>query len=873
MSRTIRRSVGTRLVVLALVPTLGFLTVGGITVVAAQGDAETSAELDEHIATITDLMELAFAVGDEEFPLLAQQQVTTFGITVEQASSLLGFDLRERGESAQGRSDGLIAGLDDHVDRTSTVELLERARATAGDPTMSSTDVRRAFEAADAGIQEALATEIVHLDDLLGRSSPSQDLLAAIDELMWLNRVVAQTNRQLPLLFDVVLSIFTEEMSGRPLADLTAVTGWYDEEATVLDATLEGVAGERWRAMRADPAVVQLENTIARVTRAGAEAIDVSDTAALAGLATVGFGREEQHIAVFQASARRASELAAADRADSRRDATVRALLLVVTLGATVVLVVIVARSISRPLRRLASAATALTQGDLDSAAETGDGGPSEVEVVRSAFDDLVANVTVFDAQADALAHNRLDDPALALPVAGRLGASLQLSVAHLSQTMAERERLHAELVHQATHDSLTGLANRAAAQFGLDGAVGRARRSGDAVAVLFIDLDDFKRMNDTFGHAAGDDVLIEVARRLRSVVRSDSLVARLGGDEFLVVVEGESVAHLLELGERLIIEVNRPIDVAGSPVRVGASVGVAVLDHLGESAADLLRSADIAAYRAKSSGRGRVELFDDRLRHEIDRIAHLETDVADALASGALRYALQPVWRMDTRRLAGFEALVRWTRADGSEVLPDDFIPVAESSDLVIAIDNFVMNAAAREVAGWGSDVSLSVNISGRHLLDRRVVDDVRAVLDESGLDPSHLIIEITETVLVSDTALAIRHLDAVRALGVRVAIDDFGSGYASLAHLRRLPIDVLKIDQLFVAELLTTGDSRLLRVVIEAAHGLGLSVVAEGVEMDEQLAVLEELGCEEVQGYLLGRPIPPAEAAALVRASTSSR
>lgn len=864
---------GTRLVVLALVPTLGFLAVGGITVVAAQDAAETSAELDEHIATITDLMELAFAVGDEEFPLLALQQVTTFGITVEEASELLGFDLRERGEAAQARSDGLIAGLDEHVDRTPTVELLAAARATAGDPTMSSTDVRRAFEAADAGIQEALATEIVHLDDLLGRSSPSQDLLAAIDELMWLNRVVAQTNRQLPLLFDVVLSIFTEEMSGRPLADLTAVTGWYDEEASILDAVLEGDAGRLWRAMRADPAVVEFENTIESVTQVGAEVIDDADPADLAGLATVGFAREEQHIDVFQASARHASELAAATRADLRRDAILRAVLLLVTLGVTVTLVVLVARSISRPLRRLASAATALTRGDLDAAADTGDGGPSEVEVVRAAFDDLVVNVTVFDAQADALAHNRFDDPALELPVAGRLGASLQLSVAHLSQTMAEGERLHTELVHQATHDSLTGLANRAAAQFALDSAVGRARRSGDAVAVLFIDLDDFKKMNDTFGHAAGDHVLIEVAQRLRSVVRSDSVLARLGGDEFLVVVEGESVNDLVGLGERLIAEVNRPIDLAGTAVHVGASVGIAVLDDLGDSSADLLRSADIAAYRAKAAGRGRVELFDERLRHEIDRIAQLETDVAGALASGALRYVLQPVWTTDTRQLVGFEALVRWTRSDGADVLPEVFIPVAETSDLVIAIDNSVMRAAARDVAGWGSDVSLSVNISGRHLLDRRVVDDVRAVLDESGLDPSHLIVEITETVLVSDTERAASHLDALRSLGVRVAIDDFGSGYASFAHLRRLPIDVLKIDRLFVAELENTGDPSLLRVVIEAAHGLGLSVVAEGVETVGQLAALDELGCDEVQGFLLGRPVPPADAAALVRASTASR
>ena len=872
MSRRITKSVGSRLVVLALVPTIGLLAVGGHAVIASQERAESAERLHTHISTITDLMELSFAVGDEEFPLLARQQVGAFGLTVQQANDLLGIDLDERARVSRARSDRLIDGLDDHVDITETIDELGRARALAADPTSSSTDIRRAFEETDSGVQQALAIEVAHVGILLGGTAPSPQILAAVDELLSLNRVVAQMNRQVPLLFDVVLSIFTEETSTRPLADLAAVTGWYDEEARVLDMTLDGVAGERWRALRADDEIRRLERTIARVTSDGAGAIDVDDPADLARIATVGFDREAQHIGVFQASAQEVSGLTAAARETSRRDATVRAIALVITLGVTVALVVVVARSISRPLRRLATAATALNRGDLEAAADTGTGGPVEVEVVRAAFDDLVVNVTTFDAQADALAHNRIDDPALALPVAGRLGASLQLSVTHLSQTMAERERLHAELVRQATHDSLTGLANRAAAQFALDTSVGRARRSGESVAVLFIDLDDFKRINDTFGHAAGDQVLIEVAHRLRVGVRSDSLVARLGGDEFLVVVEGETAEHLVELADRLVIEVHRPIDIEGTSVRVGASVGIAVLDDLGESAEDLLRSADMAAYRAKAAGRGRVELFDDRLRHEIDRRAHLETDIADALASGEMHYALQPVWQIDPRRLTGFEALARWTRADGTEVPPHEFIPVAESSDLVIAVDNLVMSAATRDVASWDTDVTLSVNISGRHLLDRRVVDHVRHALEESGLDPSRLVVEITETVLVSDTELATAHLAALRDLGVRVAIDDFGTGFASFAHLRNLPIDVLKIDRLFVSEMLASGDTRLVRVVIEAAHGLSLEVVAEGVESPEQLAMLGSLECEQVQGFLLGGPVAPSDAAALARAVTST-
>jgi EAL domain-containing protein (putative c-di-GMP-specific phosphodiesterase class I) len=363
--------------------------------------------------------------------------------------------------------------------------------------------------------------------------------------------------------------------------------------------------------------------------------------------------------------------------------------------------------------------------------------------------------------------------------------------------------------------------------------------------------------------------VLVEVGRRLSLAADGYADVARLGDDEFIVVVEDETLAELIGLGDRIVAAFVMPVAVAGRIVSLSASVGIAYAADASTTRAELMGGAAIAARRARVVGGSRVEVFNDDLRGALARSAELERLLAAGLAAGEVTFELQPVWDLSEHRVSGFEALARWTLADGSKVSPAEFIAAAELSDLVIDLDNFVMNNAARTVATWnsthGTSFSLAVNISGRHLLSRRIVDDVREVLRQTEIKPAHLVIEITETVLLGDLDVATTHLRELRQLGVRIAIDDFGSGYTSLVHLRTLPADVLKIDRAFIAELDTAEGQSLMKLMIEAAHTLELGVVAEGVETASQLQQLELLRCDEVQGFHLGRPMSVTDAETL--------
>ncbi|MBM7806170.1 diguanylate cyclase (GGDEF)-like protein [Geodermatophilus bullaregiensis] len=388
---------------------------------------------------------------------------------------------------------------------------------------------------------------------------------------------------------------------------------------------------------------------------------------------------------------------------------------------------------------------------------------------------------------------------------------------------------------------------------------------------LLFVDLDGFKAVNDGRGHAAGDTVLREVARRMRATVRAGDVVCRLGGDEFVVLVEPvEAERHLMDLAERLVADISEPVDVGGL-VQVGASIGVAVSRNGGADADALVAEAGTAAERAKRHGRGRAEIFDDVLRRQLAARAATEAAIAAALTDGGMRLVYQPVLDVAEQRLRGFEALVRWVRPDGVVVPPDEFVPVAESSDLVCDLDRWVLHEATRQLAAWRAgtpaapgvpEPTVAVNVSGRHLTDRRVVTDVLAT---SGLPPRLLVVEVTETVLVDDP-VAMTHLAELRAMGVAIAIDDFGTGYTSIGQLRHVPVDTLKIDRSFVASP-DPGQQELVGLVISAAHTFGLDVVAEGVEEPAQLERLRAQGCDLAQGWLLYRPLPPEAAGALLR------
>jgi predicted signal transduction protein with EAL and GGDEF domain len=372
--------------------------------------------------------------------------------------------------------------------------------------------------------------------------------------------------------------------------------------------------------------------------------------------------------------------------------------------------------------------------------------------------------------------------------------------------------------------------------------------------------------------------VLRTAAHRMRAAVRPGDIVCRLGGDEFVVLVESVlAEADLVELAERLIAVVSEPTTMGEERVTIGASVGVSVARDAGIDPDVLFAEADTAAYRAKQRGRGRAEVFDDALREQLTQRAELEAAIATGLQQGEMELHYQPVMDVATDRLMGYEALIRWHRPGHGMVPPDSFIPIAEGSRLICDLDRWVLNEATRQLVEWdahtrtGPRPTVAVNISGRHLADPRVVADVSDALAASGLLPSRLVLEVTETVLVDDPA-AIAHLAELRDLGVSIAIDDFGTGYTSIGQLGSMPVDTLKIDRSFVASA-EPGHRELVALIIRAAHTFGLTVVAEGVEEPEQLEQLRADLCDHAQGYLLHRPLRAADAAALLRPAVGSR
>ena len=428
-------------------------------------------------------------------------------------------------------------------------------------------------------------------------------------------------------------------------------------------------------------------------------------------------------------------------------------------------------------------------------------------------------------------------------------------------------DALHSTLrdaLHSATHDLLTSLPNRAILFQHLEEVI-NLRRGDEGIAVLFVDLDRFKAVNDSLGHDVGDHVLTEVARRLRAAIRPSDLVARLAGDEFVVVCAGlHGQVDALGLADRISAEVSRPISVGSRDVVVTASIGIAQIDDDGVTADQLLRDADMAMYRAKERGSDRIEVFGGSLRSAVRARLDLEHALRRAIAREEFRIEYQPIVDLDSGRPALVEALVRWEH-DGRIVSPLDFIPVAEETGLIVPIGSWVLNEACRQVARWRrserglESMAVAVNVSMRQFADERFIALVSEALAAAGLPPAALSLEVTESMLLDDVEQGIRTLLALKALGVRIAIDDFGTGYSSLSYLRRFPVDVLKIDRSFVQNLGTEPDeAAILAAIVQLGSALGVRVVAEGIETVAQLGEVRRLGIAACQGYYFARPRP---------------
>jgi diguanylate cyclase (GGDEF)-like protein/PAS domain S-box-containing protein len=445
---------------------------------------------------------------------------------------------------------------------------------------------------------------------------------------------------------------------------------------------------------------------------------------------------------------------------------------------------------------------------------------------------------------------------------------------------ITERALYQERLTRQAFEDTLTGLANRARFQERLE----QALRQGDGdrtVGLLFVDLDRFKVINDSLGHDAGDQLLREVAERLSGCLREGDTLARLGGDEFTVLlpdIAGPEVA--VAVAERVIAQLRAPFDLPGQSVVVGASVGIATGVASRDRPDTLLRDADAAMYEAKARGRGRHAMFHVTMHtRAVSRLA-IETELRRAIETRQLLLYYQPIILLSSGQMVGVEALLRWRRPDGTLVLPNEFVPVAEETGLIQPIGRWVLHEACEQLSRWRAELpqaaglSMSVNVSARQLQDPSLVPDVTSALQHAALDPASLILELTETVMAENLDLATETLQALRWMSVRLAMDDFGTGYSSLSSLSQLPLDILKIDQSFVARLDHEAEGRaIVYAIMSLAGALGVRVTGEGIETPEQLSALIELGCQYGQGHLLGEPVPAAALAAKLLAKGSDQ
>ncbi len=455
------------------------------------------------------------------------------------------------------------------------------------------------------------------------------------------------------------------------------------------------------------------------------------------------------------------------------------------------------------------------------------------------------------------------------------LQLSLELSLLRVCKVF-ERERMRTdeeltrreeELAFLATHDPLTGLPNRTLILARAEEMLARSARNHAPVAALFIDLDNFKGINDTLGHGVGDQLLLAVAERLKGVVRQADALGRLGGDEFVVIAEELSLVSGPELvAERLLSALKLPFKLGDGEVclTVSASIGVAA-GHRG-SAGDLLRDADIAMYRAKLDGRNRFAVFESGMQDTVQQRMELEMDLRDALAKKEFLLAYQPTLDLSDMRPTGVEALIRWKHPKRGLVQPDMFIPLLEETGMIAEVGRWVLQEACRQAAEWhgaGHPINMAVNVSGRQLDSDELIADIQEALADSGLQPGSLTIEITETTLMRNVEETAARLAAIKGLGVRVAIDDFGTGYSSLAHLQRFPVDALKIDRSFISGLKHNKEGEtLIHTLVQLGKALSIETFAEGIEEQHELSLLRAEDCDSGQGFLFARPLDPAAA-----------
>lgn len=451
-------------------------------------------------------------------------------------------------------------------------------------------------------------------------------------------------------------------------------------------------------------------------------------------------------------------------------------------------------------------------------------------------------------------------------------GAALLVGLLVAAVVFYFAARISREREQLATHDALTGLPNRMLFKDRLEQSLIRAKRHQTLVGVMFIDLDRFKRVNDTLGHASGDLLICEVARRLRQTVRSDDIVARLGGDEFVVVINDVVALNpILQVVEKMLAVVTEPYKLEGREIFSSCSIGVSVFPSDGTTSSDLLKHADTAMYHAKNNGRNRFQLYNAAMNAMAEERLQIETDLHYAKERGEFIFHYQPQLNLERGRIHAVEALIRWQHPKRGLLAPADFLGMLEETGEIVSVGRLLLLAACQQTARWQAagfpDLEVAVNLSGKEFRHDTLIDNVRDALERSGLPPHSLQLELTEGIFMDDVDTAVDRIQALKALGISVSVDDFGTGYSSLAHLKRFPLDVLKIDRYFVKDIHhAPANETVVSSILALCKGLNLGTVAEGVENREQLESLRNLGCQIVQGYFISRPVPAEDILALL-------
>ncbi|MDH3678734.1 MAG: EAL domain-containing protein [Acidimicrobiia bacterium] len=861
-------TIGVRLGLLLLFPLAGLVLFGLVAASDERQAALAARELGQEAELVELLSSAAVQLDVQADSIAGFQEAGALGVDIGDLGAALGYSALDQFEDYRD----LDVVLDEieavptelWADRVAIARLLENRSAMAEirtAPEVSQPAFEPVRDEMSGAVSDALLAQTARLNSAVGRIELGHDLAAIAQSREASLSLMAAVRDERRALADYLLP-FNDEPRDEKYRRLVTATAHYDFVLAELRADLpESYEQSLDGALDVGTESSYDELKLSAVNGDLVPADEVDDPLSLLPYGIVTYVQGFERVRDLLVFDRRLSAeftsgaLALESEAENRlRSAVVGGL--VFSLVAVIAGIATV-RTITKPVWALLQRARRITEGDLTT---TGPRlAPSDIALVHQALDELSGNLRTVTEQAEALSDGRLDDEVLGRHVVGPLGASVHGSVARL-RSMTSR------LEYEANHDSLTRLPNRAAVMSLLDRCLTGAESDRSPLAIIMLDLDGFKQANDDMGHAIGDEVLIHVAERLRGKAAGE-FVARLGGDEFMIVVVGpDGAERAVDIARRCVAAIGEPAAVSSGSIQISASAGI--VHTTGPnwlSPSEVLRRVDLAMYEAKL-GEHDLVVFDQNLHDSLLETTRLQGEIRRALDRDEFELALQPIVRVADEEIVGYEALIRWESPTRGLVSPGLFIPIAEQSDLIGQIDNWVLGRAAEILETWKTDASrrhlkLSVNISARHLSSCKLVGAVAAELDRYALAADRLLIEVTESQLIPNLARAEDTLRGLRELGVALAIDDFGTGYASVAHLRRIQFDRIKIDRSFLAHLDDETDRSLAALLVSLGRDLELEVVAEGIETPEQLSWARTAGCSHAQGFMLGRPQLVAE------------